>query len=82
MFTECVFHYTETALHNLCTVDSVYAVFSTARNCNRVLVGQDDSLSSVSLYTHVLYEGKDVRVYRIIDTIYYVYSQCACTYVH
>lgn len=28
--------------------------------------GPDDSLSSVLLYIHVLYEGKDVRVYRIL----------------
>ena len=41
-------------------------VFSTARNRNRVLVGQEDSLLSVLLYTHVLYEGEDVRVYRIL----------------
>ena len=29
-------------------------------------MGPDDSLSSVSLYTHVLYEGKDVRVDSIL----------------
>ena len=28
--------------------------------------GPDDSLSSVLLYTHVPYEGKDVRVHRIL----------------
>ena len=38
----------------------------TERNGNRVPGGPDDSLSSVFLYTHVLYEGKDVGVYRIL----------------
>ena len=42
------------------------SVFPTERNCNRVPGGPDDSLSSVLLYTHVLDEGKDVRVYRIL----------------
>ena len=42
------------------------SVFPTQRYCNRVPGGLDDLLSSVLLYTHVLYEGKDVRVYRIL----------------
>ena len=42
------------------------AVFPTERNCNRVPAGPDDSLSSVLLYSHVLYKGKDVRMDRIL----------------
>ena len=43
-------------------------MFRTERNCNRVPGGPGDSLSSISLYTHVLYEGK------MLGGIEYCYS--------
>ena len=44
------------------------SVFPTQRYCNRVPGGLDDLLSSVLLYTHVLYEGK------MLGYIEYCYS--------
>ena len=54
-----------------------YAVFPTDRNYNRVPGGPNNSLSSVLLYTHVLYEGKDVRVYSFCySSVLHYWQRC------
>ena len=56
--------YTCTCVHS--TEGWLYQCFPQKEIATGCLGGPDDSLSSVLLYTHVLYEGKDVRVYRIL----------------